>query len=959
MLALSKGRFRSLLAMVSILVVIALVLLFAFSKCGKEQEQMVLDQDYIMEIVDIDLLDPRGFAEENLPVSEYSLEATLYIADGPGRPGAEGDLTGQDDHEDLAEKTGIVMHTAYAQDSLVLATLPIKPIQPIYPIPIDPPSTLVKVLNPAPGSQLIAGSNYTLKWTVDSVREITVDILFSADGGSTYQEIVTGIPNENAYQLKVPTVLSESCVFRVNALVGTVLLGYSHSPTFQVVAPPTPKPPPPVEPLPIEPLPTEPLPEPHPVKEYPPSSYMEGNNAFINENEDATRWFTIEHELTQVDRVVWQISRIPFPCERDQHWSETPGLLAWGFLDSQVKEFPVDFNAIMGRFKEKGEGPKLFNRGVVFETVPDIILLEQVQRVMYVRAIMLDEQDRIIGATRSEFQFVYGKPIMEQAAYWSVNFLPDLPRPELSMKDASVPGEGQYKEIRDKGVFIYAAGNKKWSFMLEKIPRDSVEIDLQISTLPYKYRSIADFQHPAGLVYRSRVAGLSYTTTTRYYPFSFADFAPPFVELGINTITYYVRAVCYVPGEGVGTVVPIVSKTHQIHYTGDQQLYLLGKFDFDNLPPEEVEVRSYVPTTEFKRYIPARWPLDKHEEYFEVTRPIQAEEISFYIKNHATGDFLYPYPTHMHLYPQTTRQQYQAIVDRMLPPGAWFRLTITQSNWDALWNEFCTLLNQIYGSIQQNYNGLKNSLANLIADRFAFLGSDVQSYIRTAVRSLIDYGLISVGLPPSLPNFAELTDAGLDYCVQIALQEAAQSMGIPPEQIPAQVKNEIVSESKSQLKSIGTMSNVNPLNVGYLKPATQAMYRPAWVDVNIRNPHDQRSPSGTLTISYYPVGKPHFKLFKYVSLPIPSLAPKESTFIRVHLRTDNTHLPVWKEYYWGNTGECVLNITATYHVPDVEIAAKEQGAKGISEHRPDAYVYDVDPVFSFKRVNKPCDPRYN
>ena len=458
------------------------------------------------------------------------------------------------------------------------------------------------------------------------------------------------------------------------------------------------------------------------------------------------------------------------------------------------------------------------------------------------------------------------------------------------------------------------------------------------------------------MVYRSKDSGLSYTTTTRFYPISFSEFAPPLIQLGTDTITYYIRAVCYVPEEGTGTVGPIVSKTHQVHYTGDQKLYLISQLATESQTPEEVVVKSYVPTTDFWRYYPAQWALQNQKEYFEVTRPIQAEEIGFYIKNSATGDFLYPYPVHVALYPQTTREQYQTIVDRMLPPGAWFHLTITQSNWDAMWSEFFDLLDQIYSNIQKNYNGLKVTLANRIAEQFAFLGEDVQNYIRTGVRALIDYGLASVGLPPSLPNFTELANASIDYGVMVALEEAAQSMGIPPDQIPNEVRNEIIEETKAQLNQISNTSNVNPLNVNYLKPAEQAMYRPAWVDVNIHNPHDQWSPSGTLTISYYPVGKPHFKIFKYVSLPIPSLAPNTSTFIRVHLKPDNTGLPVWKEYYWGDIGDCVLNITATYNVPDVEIAAQEQGVKGTSEFHPNAYVYDVDPVFTFNRVNKPFEP---
>jgi hypothetical protein len=273
-----------------------------------------------------------------------------------------------------------------------------------------------------------------------------------------------------------------------------------------------------------------------------------------------------------------------------------------------------------------------------------------------------------------------------------------------------------------------------------------------------------------------------------------------------------------------------------------------------------------------------------------------------------------------------------------------------------MWSEFFDLLDQVYSNIQKNYNSLKVTLANQIAEQFAFLGDDVQSYIRTGVVALIDYGLVSVGLPPSLPNFTQLANASIDYGVMVALEEAAQSLGIPPEQIPNEVRNEIIGEAKHQLKQISNTSNVNPLNVDYLKPAQQAMYQPAWVDVNVHNPHDQWSPSGTLTISYYPVGKPHFRIFKYVSLPIPSLAPNASTFIRVHLKPDNTELPIWKEYYWGDIGECVLNITATYNVVNVEVAAQEQGVKGTSEFHPDAYVYDVDPIFAFNRVNIPSNP---
>ena len=144
------------------------------------------------------------------------------------------------------------------------------------------------------------------------------------------------------------------------------------------------------------------------------------------------------------------------------------------------------------------------------------------------------------------------------------------------------------------------------------------------------------------------------------------------------------------------------------------------------------------------------------------------------------------------------------------------------------------------------------------------------------------------------------------------MDEAAKSAGVPVDEIPADVRASISEEVANQLDSLESMKHVNPLKVGYLKPATQAMYRPAFVDVKIVNPYsnDQASPTGTLTVSYYPPGKPHFKIYKYVCLPIPSLQPGESTFIRVYLTPGNTELPVYKDYYWGDTGECEFILTA-------------------------------------------------
>jgi hypothetical protein len=772
-------------------------------------------QDFEAEIINPSEVERAEYAVSDLPQSDCYMGATLFIADGPGRPEQSGS-------EKLQVEALINRKTLSAISvGSIMPIWPIEPINPILPIePINPnptplPSSDISILSPAAGEVLTAGSNYKVDWEVYSGRELVIDLLFSSDNGKTFVEIAADLPNDGFYLMTVPSDISSSCVIRLNAWIGTRFIGYNVSPVFSIVNPikpsPTPSvspkpavtptltPTPPVKPSPspaVSPAPTT-VPETEPDPE-PEQKYIDYNGSFISSEGDPLRWFKVEHDLADTDHMVWQAARTPFPCGYEAPLDKPPGLLAEGILPESTTEFSVDFKALVNRLQKNAvEAPDIENNGAGFEKISDLYLLPQSQYVLYIRVIILDKNQKIIGMTRSEFQVVYGEPTLSPAQAEAIN------------------------------------------------------------------------------------------------------------------------------------------------------------------TPSEIEVKSYVPSTSFQRYIPIEWPVNDYKEYFEVTRPIQAEEICFYIKNSKTGDFLYPYNVHMSMFPQTTREQYQATVDRMLPPGAWFHLTVNVSAWDKFWSDFFTLLSEIYNNVQQQYNGLKYSVANFIADRFEFMGEDFQDFTRSAVVGLIDYGLASVGLPPSLPNFEEMADQGLDYCVRIALEEAAQTSGIPVSDIPADTRKEIVNEVKSRLQDLTQQKNVNPLDVNYLKPAAKAMYRPAYVDVKIFNQHDRISPGGTLTMSYYPKGKPHFKLYNYVSLPIPTLKPGESTNIRVYLKPDNTDLPVWKEYYRGDIGECSFNFNVIYNVPDPKTTALQQGISGVENISPENFYYDINPVISYSKTAVPDEAFYN
>ncbi|HEY5466953.1 MAG TPA: hypothetical protein VIL27_07985, partial [Clostridia bacterium] len=498
--------------------------------------------------------------------------------------------------------------------------------------------------------------------------------------------------------------------------------------------------------------------------------------------------------------------------------------------------------------------------------------------------------------------------------------------------------------------------------MVSKVPIKSVEIDFQFSTEPFKTATQDNYRNPAGLVYRSDAKNVGYTEVTRYYQVPLSDFAPTAAELGKNTVKYYMRTVCYLPGGEAGTTYPVVTKTGVVLFTGDPMVILAQtQSPALVLPSEQVVVKAYVPTIDFERYIAVQWENPNWGEYYEVTRPIQAEEICFSIKNNKTGDFLLPYALHMQQYPGTTRDQYQAVVDRMLPVGASFHLTITQSAWDAFWSEFWDLLTTIYNSIRDAYNGLQVSLVVFIADRFAFLGEDAQSLLRTAVQALIATGLAALGLPPTLPNFEALASAGLDYCLEQALMEAGKTLGVPVDQIPEDVRDQITGELTAQMDVLKNMNHTNPLDVDYLKPATETMYRPAYADVRVSNYSGKTSLPGTLMVSFCSLKTSYYSFYKSVILPIPALAYGDSTFIRVFLQEDidlpyADYLPVYNSYYWGNEGDCQFKVKAEFKLPDVEQAAKDQGLIGGKDPLlKDTYVFDKSGVYTFTAISPPCE----
>lgn len=83
------------------------------------------------------------------------------------------------------------------------------------------------------------------------------------------------------------------------------------------------------------------------------------------------------------------------------------------------------------------------------------------------------------------------------------------------------------------------------------------------------------------------------------------------------------------------------------------------------------------------------------------------------------------------------------------------------------------------------YNGLKAAVVNTIldvthaCDVIGVAGAGAASTCRTIANAAADAGMLALGVPPSLPNFNQLVDQGIDGAVAFAADAVTAQTGIP------------------------------------------------------------------------------------------------------------------------------------------------------------------------------------
>jgi hypothetical protein len=215
----------------------------------------------------------------------------------------------------------------------------------------------------------------------------------------------------------------------------------------------------------------------------------------------------------------------------------------------------------------------------------------------------------------------------------------------------------------------------------------------------------------------------------------------------------------------------------------------------------------------------------------------------------------------------------------------------SKSAWEQFLDDWASTVDyfeNLINTVSNTYNLIKQTIVNTI----------VPEDLRGPFMVALDCGLVALGIPPSIPNFSELTSMGKDYLIA----QVASQAGIS-EELAKDAVNGIISAAEAVENGGG-----NPAN--WMKPDPDYLYKPAQFVFIISNNSDK--PTDPVTLRIELKGQNHDP-FLPQTLPLPSLAPGETMRIPVCLTAyipidaEGSHVDVWKDAYY-NVGEMDVEV---------------------------------------------------
>ncbi len=890
---------------------------------------------------------PEGVEFADVSVSETHSADELYAAYDPLKDPAHpvldekvdiyisnlGSRPGEPRPQDIAAEYPIVSITPYATampeptPSFTLNPGDLLPgIQPSVSFPgISLPDLyIVGPELPNPG---FTGETLTFQWEYTGGRALTYTVSVSNDGGVSFETLISDL-SEKSYEITLPDKPCTECILRVVGMLSGRAYNSAQTNPFEIVQ--------------------APAPSPEIIENYvdPQVLYTAADGSRISSELCDQVWFKADSKADGTAKLVWQLSINPFWGTKESFGTDV-GIVASGEIDPSLGgEFPVDIQSICDQLAEP----------VASGSSERIFLTPRSVYAFYLRVLALDEKGEPIGDPGDGIYFQYGAPDVA-ADLNSASFADGSPIAVLLYQPYYY--EWEWRRV-SPGVLNRQAGSPPDQVTLcaldgsaegSEIIEKSVQVELQVATSPFTNMSAMGFAEPAGLVYHyldsapdlcEMSDGWSYTTPW-FHGIEYDEFALSEEELeALGGIYYYMRAIFYVPDDSNPSLLhPYPSETMTIAY----RITSSGKNEV-----KQVEVKSYIPFIQFLDYQPVEWQDPEYDEYFEVTRHIEAEEMTFSIKNSDSGEFLMPYAIHCATY-HWTREQYQAKLDQMLPPGAEIHYIKSEP---GFWDEFFGLLEAIYQTVQEAYGDAKNAMVELV-DYIPLISDDVKDYLKTAARYAIDYGLASIGLPPSLPNLDELASGGMEYCIQYAVDQALAEAGVPVDseeakEITEQIREQVAQGITGALHEALLSQQQNPFKATFLRVSTYRLYEPAYVDILVANESGSPTIGGTLGASF---GN-HMEIYRARVVELPTLQPGESMTVRLYLDHERNKYDGYNGYFdkiYNGNGESpfAMHIWTIFDLPDIRQAAKDQGLSPaplpcVTEYVFDHgnYMYDLD-----------------
>lgn len=506
--------------------------------------------------------------------------------------------------------------------------------------------------------------------------------------------------------------------------------------------------------------------------------------------------------------------------------------------------------------------------------------------------------------------------------------------------------------------YIDPSGYREYSFLPEGFSNDTQEIIMQVSLKNYSSINNDSWMKVPGLVYEQKIilneSILNDLKSQKPYgiKIDFTDIVPPLGEIPEKNIPYYVRAVALSEGKDKASVNAQYSGVVTVYYgSPTSNLKIFPEVKIDPPIPKVISI-SYTHNT-WERY-------DWMYHYIVISQPTYGDIFKGLVLGDLKNQIYEPYSVgvELDLTPQPKNKSW------------WDQL------WDAVTSFFSNILEfakKVANWVSTAYADIKSGIIKFAMKAFP-LPEPFNGYMEEALTMMANYGLMVLGLPPTLPNFDQLSEMGTDYLVSIALEQASDIASEAYKDAAATIKEEakkieeklppgaadkIASELKKEMKSSANKPTPNPMSWDFVKHNPKYLYKPATIMIEIRNDTGKRTARGELSCHIYGnldmTQKMQNQHIAYLNIKtnstwiepyqpvrgikVPALNPGQKILIPIYLK-EYIGIPIrengpildandFNHMAWA--GKIKFNIHFSYDLPPISETMKAQGIKEAEE----------------------------